>query len=47
VMWLLYGFLVQAPWGAWKLSPRRVASLSLVAFSVALVTLGGLSFVAA
>jgi HemX protein len=47
VMWVLYGFLVQARWGAWKLAPRRVASLSLVAFTVALLTLGGLSFVAA
>ena len=47
VMWVLYGYLVQARWGAWKLAPRRIASLSLVAFSVALLTLGGLSFVAA
>ena len=47
VMWVLYGFLVQARWGAWKLAPRRVAGLSLVAFTIALLTLGGLSFVAA
>jgi ABC-type uncharacterized transport system permease subunit len=47
VMWVLYGVLVQARWGAWKLAPRRVASLSVAAFTVALLTLGGLSFVAA
>ena len=47
VVWLLYAFLVQARWGAWKLPPRRVASLSVVAFAVALLTLSGLSFVAA
>ncbi len=45
VMWVLYGFLVQARWGAWKLAPRRIAGLSLVAFSFALLTMGGLSFV--
>ncbi len=47
VVWLLYAFLVQARWGAWKLPPRRVASLSVVAFALALLTLSGLSFVAA
>ena len=47
VIWILYAFLVQARWGAWRLGPRRVASLSVVAFTVALLTLGGLSFVAA
>ena len=47
VVWLLYAVLVQARWGAWRLGPRRVASLSVVAFTVALLTLGGLSFVAA
>ena len=46
VIWVLYGFLVQARWGAWRLGPRRVASLSVVAFTVALLTLGGLTFVA-
>jgi ABC-type transport system involved in cytochrome c biogenesis permease subunit len=46
-MWVLYGFLVQARWGAWKLPPRRVASLSVAAFSLALLTLGGLSFATA
>ena len=47
VVWLLYAFLVQARWGAWKLAPRRVASLSVAAFAVALLTLSGLSFVTA
>lgn len=47
VLWVMYGILVQARWGAWKLAPRQVAGLSLVAFSIALLTLGGLSFVAA
>lgn len=46
VVWVLYAVLVQARWGAWRLGPRRVASLSVVAFTVALLTLGGLSFVA-
>lgn len=46
VVWVLYAFLVQARWGAWRVGPRRVASLSVVAFTVALLTLGGLSFVA-
>ena len=46
VVWGLYAFLVQARWGAWRLGPRRVASLSVVAFTVALLTLSGLSFVA-
>jgi ABC-type uncharacterized transport system permease subunit len=46
VVWLLYAFLVQGRWGwAWKLAPRRVAGLSVAAFTVALLTLGGLSFV--
>lgn len=47
VIWLLYAFLVLARrgWGGWRLAPRRVASLSVVAFTVALLTLGGLSFV--
>ena len=47
VIWVLYAFLVQARWGAWRLGPRRVASLSVVAFTVALLTLSGLSFVVA
>ena len=47
VVWLLYAFLVQARWGAWRLGPRRVASLSVVAFALALLTLSGLTFVAA
>lgn len=45
VIWALYAFLVQARWGWWRLAPRRVASLSVAAFTVALLTLGGLSFV--
>ena len=47
VVWALYAVLVQARWGAWRLGPRRVASLSVVAFTVALLMLGGLTFVAA
>ena len=48
VVWLLYAFLVQARWGwAWKLAPRRVAGLSVAAFTIALLTLGGLRFVTA
>ena len=45
VIWVLYAFLVEARWGWWRLAPRRVASLSVAAFTVALLTLGGLSFV--
>ena len=47
VIWLLYAFLVLARrgWGQWRLAPRRVASLSVAAFTVALLTLGGLTFV--
>ncbi len=45
VIWALYAFLVQARWGWWRLAPRRVASLSVAAFTVAFLTLGGLSFV--
>ncbi len=46
VTWLLYAFLVQASWGLlWKLAPRQVAKGSVVAFSVALLTLWGLTFV--
>ncbi len=42
--WLLYAFLVQARWGwAWKLPPRRVASLSVGAFALALLTLSFVS----
>ena len=47
VVWLLYAFLVQARWGAWRLGPRRVAGLSVGAFGLSLLTLSGLSFVAA
>ena len=47
VVWALYAVLVQARWGAWRLGPRRVASISVVAFTVALLMLGGLTFVAA
>ncbi len=46
VTWLLYAFLVQASWGLlWKLAPRQVAKGSVVAFSLALLTLWGLTFV--
>ena len=44
-IWLLYAFIVLASLGWWRLAPRQVASLSVAAFAVALVTLGGLSFV--
>ena len=47
VVWLLYAFLVQARWGAWRLGPRRVASWSVGAFGLSLLTLSGLSFVSA
>ena len=47
VVWLLYAFLVQARWGAWRLAPRRVATLSVAAFALALLTLSGLTFVSA
>ncbi len=47
VVWLLYAFLVQARWGAWRLAPRRVATLSVAAFALSLLTLSGLSFVSA
>ena len=46
VTWLVYAFLVQAKWGLlWKLAPRQLAKGSIVAFSVALLTLWGLTFV--
>ena len=47
VVWLLYAFLVQARWGAWRLGPRRVATWSVGAFGLSLLTLSGLSFVSA
>ncbi len=47
VVWALYAFLVQARWGAWRLAPRRVATLSVAAFALSLLTLSGLSFVSA
>ena len=47
VVWLLYAYLVQARWGAWRLGPRRVASWSVGAFGLSLLTLSGLSFVSA
>ena len=47
VVWLLYAFLVQARWGAWRMAPRRVATLSVAAFALSLLTLSGLSFVSA
>jgi ABC-type uncharacterized transport system permease subunit len=43
-VWLLYGFILTAVF--WhRISPRRVAWLSVAAFSVVLLTLGGLRFI--
>ena len=47
VTWFLYAYLVQSRWGLWKLAPRQVAKGSVVAFTVALLTLWGLTFVSA
>lgn len=48
VTWLVYAFLIQAKWGLlWKLAPRQLAKGSIAAFSVALLTLWGLTFVSA
>jgi ABC-type uncharacterized transport system permease subunit len=44
-VWFLYGFILTAEWRH-RISPRRVAWLSVAAFSVLLVTLGGLNFIA-
>ena len=44
-VWLLYAFIVAA-WAARRLSPRRVAWLSIAAFSLVLLTLSGLNFIA-
>lgn len=44
VTWVFYAFLTLARWGAWKLAPRQLARLSIAGFTVALVTLLGLSF---
>lgn len=44
-IWIFYGAILQAGW--WKkVSPRRVAWLSVVAFALSLSTLWGLNFVA-
>ena len=43
-VWLLYGFIVAA-WAARRISPRRVAWLSVAAFSMVLLTLSGLNFI--
>ena len=43
-VWLLYG-VIAALGGVHRISPRRVAWLSVAAFSVVLLTLGGLRFV--
>jgi ABC-type uncharacterized transport system permease subunit len=43
-VWVLYGAIVGLSKGH-RLSPRRVAWLSVAAFSVALITLSGISFV--
>jgi hypothetical protein len=44
-VWLLYGFILTAEWRH-RISPRRVAWLSVGAFSVLLLTLGGLNIIA-
>jgi ABC-type uncharacterized transport system permease subunit len=44
-VWLLYGFILTAEWRH-RISPRRVAWLSVAAFSALLITLGGLNFIA-
>ena len=43
-VWLLYGFILAAGWRH-RISPRRVAWLSVAAFSIVLLTLGGLRFI--
>jgi len=43
-VWFLYGFILTAEWRH-RISPRRVAWLSVAAFSVLLITLGGLNFI--
>ncbi|MEI9897892.1 MAG: cytochrome c biogenesis protein CcsA [Chthoniobacter sp.] len=43
-VWFLYGFILTAEWRH-RISPRRVAWLSVAAFSVLLLTLGGLNFI--
>jgi hypothetical protein len=43
-VWVLYGVIVGLSKGH-RLSPRRVAWLSVAAFSVALITLSGISFI--
>ena len=43
-VWLLYG-VIAAMGGVHRISPRRVAWLSVAAFSLVLLTLGGLRFV--
>ena len=44
VVWLLYGVLATLG-GLRRISPRRVAWLSVAAFGAVLLTLGGLRFV--
>lgn len=45
-VWLLYGLILQA--GQWKrITPRRVAVLAVVAFSLTLTTLWGINFISA
>jgi ABC-type uncharacterized transport system permease subunit len=43
-VWVIYGAIIAMSKGH-RLSPRRVAWLSVGAFSVALVTLSGISFI--
>ena len=44
-VWVLYGFILAAGLRH-RISPRRVAWLSVIAFSVILLSLGGLNFIA-
>lgn len=44
-VWLAYGAIIQAEWLK-KVSPRRMAMLSVAAFSLTLLTLWGLNFIA-
>jgi len=44
-VWLIYGVILQVDW--WRrVTPRRVAQLSVAAFSITLATLWGLNFIA-
>ena len=43
-VWVLYGFILAAEWRH-RISPRRVAWLSVAAVNALLITLGGLNFI--